>query len=175
MRAAERSTTSCSRRWPGGLGSLLARRGERVEEFVLSEPISARRHTEADRLGNAVGVLPVAVPTSRPPGALPWLLNHQRLINTFVTNLRGPETTVALIGARVREVVPVTTTVGNVPVVFGAVSYAGALILTVLADPDACPELDALAADLRAEVDALCTSAPEDTAALVNGDAGHTG
>jgi diacylglycerol O-acyltransferase / wax synthase len=97
------------------------------------------------------------------------------LINTFVTNLRGPETTVALIGARVREVVPVTTTVGNVPVVFGALSYAGALSLTVLADPDACPELDALTTDLRAEVEALCTSAPEDTAALANGDAAHSG
>ena len=108
-------------------------------------------------------------------GAFRAMVDRQRLVNTFLTNLRGPETTVALIGARVREVVPVTTTVGNVPVVFGALSYAGALILTVLADPDACPELDALAADLRAEVDALCTPAPEDTAALTNGDAEHTG
>jgi len=31
---------------------------------VVSVPISARRHTQADRLGNAIGVLPVAVPTA---------------------------------------------------------------------------------------------------------------
>jgi diacylglycerol O-acyltransferase / wax synthase len=52
-----------------------------------------------------------------------------------VTNLRGPETPVALVGAQVHQVVPVTTT--DVPVVFAALSYAGALTLTVLADPDA--------------------------------------
>ena len=38
---------------------------------------------------------------------------------------------------------------------FGALSYAGVLTLTVVADPDACPEIDALADDLRAELDAL--------------------
>ena len=96
------------------------------------------------------------------------MIDRQRLIITFVTNLRGPDAP-ALVHARVGEVARVTTTVGNVPVVFGALSYAGALSLTVLADPDACPELDALAADLRAEVDALSTSAPEDTSGAVPG------
>jgi diacylglycerol O-acyltransferase / wax synthase len=176
----------------GAIGGLLARRGERVEDIVVSVPISARRRTSADRLGNAVGVLPVAVPTAGPPtarlaavarrtagrrpapraasatllnagfrliaaaGLLPWLLDHQRLVTTFVTNLRGPEQPVTLLGAAVEHVVPVTTTTGNVPVVFGALSYAGVLTLAVVADPDACPELDDLAADLRAELDALC-------------------
>jgi diacylglycerol O-acyltransferase len=86
---------------------------------------------------------------------LPWFLDYQHLITTFVTNLRGPEQPVTLLGARVREIVPVTTTTGNVPVVFGALSYAGVLIPTVVADPDICPELDALVTDLRAELDAL--------------------
>jgi WS/DGAT/MGAT family acyltransferase len=175
----------------GVLGRLLARRGECVEEVVVSVPISARRRTTAERLGNAVGVLPVAVPTQGKPverlaaiahrtagrrpapraasatllnagfrliaaaGVLPWLLDHQHLITTFVTNLRGPERPVTLLGARVREVVPVTTTTGNVPVVFGALSYAGGLTMTVVADPDACPELDALVTDLHVELDAL--------------------
>ena len=48
-----------------------------------------------------------------------------------------------------------TTTPGNVPVVFGAFSYDGALTITVVADPDACPEVDAVADDLRAELDAI--------------------
>ena len=42
------------------------------------------------------------------------------------------------------------------PVVFAALSYAGVLTLTVVADPDTCSELDALVTDLRAELDALC-------------------
>ena len=182
----------------GALGALLARRGEQVDQIVASVPISARGSTRADRLGNAVGVLPVAVPTSGPPavrlaalarrtagrrpapraasgvlldaafrlvaatGALHWLIDHQHLVTTFVTNLRGPEQPVTLMGATVEQVVPVTTTTGNVPVVFGALSYAGVLTLTIVTDPDACPELDALAADLRAEVEALC-GATQDT------------
>jgi diacylglycerol O-acyltransferase len=67
---------------------------------------------------------------------------------------------VRLLGARVREVVPVTTTTGNAPVVFGALSYAGVLTLTVVVDPDIYPELDALVTDLPAELDALCAAPP---------------
>ncbi len=89
-------------------------------------------------------------------GVLPWLLAHQRLVTTFVTNLRGPGTAVSLLGTRVREIVPIVSTAGNVPVVVAALSYAGTLVLVVVADPDACPELDAVAADLRAELATMC-------------------
>ncbi|TCK22746.1 wax ester/triacylglycerol synthase domain-containing protein [Pseudonocardia endophytica] len=91
-------------------------------------------------------------------GALPWLLARQRLVTTFVTDLRGPGAPVAFLGARVREIVPVVSTTGNVPVVVAALSYAGTLALAVVADPEACPELDALATDLGAELEALCRS-----------------
>jgi len=173
------------------LGALLRGRGEQVEQVVASVSISARRRARADRLGNAVGVLPVGLPTSGPAaarlrevarrtalgrerpraasaplldavfrlaaavGALPWIVAHQRLVTTFVTNLRGPRTPLALLGARIREIVPVTTTTGNVPVVFGALSYAGTLTLTVVADPEACPEFETVVAALRADVAAL--------------------
>jgi hypothetical protein len=93
-------------------------------------------------------------------GLLPWLLDHQRLVTTFVTNLRGPDQPVSLLGAEVDHVVPVTTTTGNVPVVFGALSYAGVLTLAVVADPDLCPELDDVTADLRAELDEMCAATP---------------
>jgi WS/DGAT/MGAT family acyltransferase len=177
----------------GALGSLAARRGERVEDIVASVPISSRRSTDADRLGNAVGVLPVAVPATGTPdtrlatvarrtasrravprgasavvldavfravaasGALPWLLRRQHLVTTFVTNLRGPGAPVTLLGAGVREIVPVVSTTGNVPLVVAALSYAGTLVLAVVADPDACPELDAVAADLDADLGVLCS------------------
>jgi diacylglycerol O-acyltransferase len=88
------------------------------------------------------------------------VIDRQRLIITFVTNLRGPDAPLALVHARVGEVARVTTTVGNVPVVFAALCYAGTLRLTD-PDPDACRSwTNALVADLRAEVDALCASAP---------------
>ncbi|MCW0212130.1 MAG: WS/DGAT domain-containing protein [Pseudonocardia sp.] len=190
----------------GALGTLLRRRGESVGHVVASVPISARRQADAARPGNAVGVLPVPLPTSGPAvdrltevarrtagrratppaasaplldavfrllaasGALPWLLDHQRLVTTFVTNLRGPQAPLSLLGVPIREIVPVTTTTGNVPVVFGALSYAGALTLTVVADPDACPELDVLADDLGTDLAALLGPAHHGAAIPAPGD-----
>ncbi len=46
----------------GALRSTLAGRGETIDRFTLSIPISARRTTDAAHLGNHVGVLPVTVP-----------------------------------------------------------------------------------------------------------------
>ncbi|MER5670927.1 wax ester/triacylglycerol synthase domain-containing protein [Pseudonocardia alni] len=175
----------------GALGALTARRGETVGDLVVSVPVSARRSTDPGRLGNAVGTLPIAVPTAGTPqqrlaavarrtakgraapraasaalldpafrlvaaaGVLPWLLDHQHLVSTVVTDLRGPAAPVALLGTGVSAMVPVVSTVGDVPVVVAALSYAGVLVLSVVADPDTCPELDRLVADVRAELDAL--------------------
>lgn len=46
----------------GALVDLLARRGEQVEEIVVSVPVSRRRQGEAAALGNETGVVPVRVP-----------------------------------------------------------------------------------------------------------------
>lgn len=46
----------------GALHSLLATRGERVDDFVISVPFSARRHAGARDLGNQSGVIPLHVP-----------------------------------------------------------------------------------------------------------------
>jgi diacylglycerol O-acyltransferase len=51
----------------GALAALLARRGEHVRELVVSVPVSARTAREADRLGNAVGAVPVRVPVDAGP------------------------------------------------------------------------------------------------------------
>ena len=48
----------------GALASTLEERGDAVPgAFVVSVPVSARRATDAEALGNQVGVMPVAVPT----------------------------------------------------------------------------------------------------------------
>jgi len=55
----------------GALRGLLQGRGEDTDRVVVSIPISGRRDTTADRLGNEVGVLPVELPTV---GAATWRL-----------------------------------------------------------------------------------------------------
>jgi diacylglycerol O-acyltransferase / wax synthase len=44
------------------LHRLLASRGERVDQFVISVPFSARRHASSGDLGNQSGVIPLRIP-----------------------------------------------------------------------------------------------------------------
>lgn len=178
----------------GALRSVLAARGEPVDELVFSIPVSARRNADATDLGNQVGVIPIAVPatgqpgprladiaaitrrrkTSRPGssaalfgpvfrtlarlGIFDWFINRQHLVNSFVSNLRGPDRRLHLLGAQVVEVLPVSMTTGNVTVAFSALSYAGGLVVTVIADPERCPDLPALAAAVEAELGKIASA-----------------
>ena len=89
---------------------------------------------------------------------LHWFTDHQRMVNGFLTNLHGPDDWLSFLGAEVREVIPVSGTAGNVTVAFAALSYAGTLVITLIADPDACPDLPAVRDDLQSELDALIGS-----------------
>jgi diacylglycerol O-acyltransferase / wax synthase len=71
-------------------------------------------------------------------------IDHQRLIHTFVSNLRGPETALTLLGYPITGVIPLSVATGNVTVSFTALSYAGSLVITIGADPDTCPDFDRL-------------------------------
>jgi diacylglycerol O-acyltransferase / wax synthase len=88
-------------------------------------------------------------------GLFTWFVNNQRLVNTFVTNLRGPQIALTFLGARIVQIIPVSSIAGNVTAAFAALSYAGTLFVTVTVDPDRCPELDALRARLQRELDLL--------------------
>jgi WS/DGAT/MGAT family acyltransferase len=88
-------------------------------------------------------------------GLLRWFVEHQRLVNTFLSNLAGPRARLALAGWPVVEVLPVTTTPGNIGVNVCALSYAGDLTVVLVADPDLVPDLDRLAQTLAAELAAL--------------------
>ena len=59
-------------------------------------------------------------------GLLRWFVDRQRLVNSFLTNIRGPAEQLRFTGVDVDEVVPITVTAGNVTVAFAALSYAGA-------------------------------------------------
>lgn len=175
----------------GALAQFLHQRQEDVDHFVVSIPVSGREAATAARLGNELGVMPVTVPATGPPGArmeavaaitparkqthraasaavlipafrflaatgtLNWFTRHQRMVTTFVTNLRGPDSPVAFVDASVEEIIPVNSTSGNVRVAFGVFSYAGTLTVTVVADADLACDLPRLVALLQTELDGL--------------------
>jgi hypothetical protein len=160
----------------GALVELLARRGEKVAELVVSVPVSRRAQGEAGSLGNSTGVVPVSVPAVpdaatrlaalvaerdrvRGParggsaavltpvfrglaavGAFQAFVDHQRLVHTFVTNVRGPAHRMRVAGAEVVAVLPVAVNPGNVAVSFDVLSYAGTLAVTLVCDPGLVPE-----------------------------------
>ncbi|MFI2754219.1 wax ester/triacylglycerol synthase domain-containing protein [Cellulomonas sp. P22] len=104
---------------------------------------SARRHDDRGASAGLVGPvfrLLVAV------GAFRWFIDHQRLISTFLTNVRGPAEAVSVAGAHVREIVPLTSAPGNVAVTFAVLSSGGRLVVTVVTDPDVVADPTALAA-----------------------------
>jgi len=89
-------------------------------------------------------------------GLYRWYMNHQRRFHTLVSNVPGPERPLAFRGVPIRTIVPVGVgDSGNVAVSFLALSYAGTLTVTVIADPDALPDLGRLTAVLHADLDSL--------------------
>jgi WS/DGAT/MGAT family acyltransferase len=179
----------------GALHTLMGRRGEAVDRFVVSVPVSARRQADPTQLGNLVGVLPVELPATGDPwsrldrvarivrsrktraagasstllapvfralagtGLFGWYVARQRLVNTIVTNVRGPDHPLEFLGIPITDIVPVTTTTGNLTVCFAVFSYAGRLTVTLVADPVGCPDLPDLVSLLQDELDRL--TAPE--------------
>ncbi|HET7269729.1 MAG TPA: wax ester/triacylglycerol synthase domain-containing protein [Rubrobacter sp.] len=79
-------------------------------------------------------------------------------VNVESANLPGPERPLYFAGARLIEVFPLLNLIGNVALGVGALSYAGTYNIGVVADQDAYPDIDVLAASVRAELNALAAS-----------------
>ena len=177
------------------LHRLLVVRGERVDEFVISVPFSARRQASAGDLGNKSGVIPLHVPGVGDParrlesvaiatraakqaqrgastallgpffrllaaaGLFRWFIDRQRLIHTFVSNLPGPKSCLSFLGRPITSIIPLSSASGNVTVSFAVLSYAGSLAITLIADPDTCPDLSDLRDALEEEVHVLSATA----------------
>jgi hypothetical protein len=104
-------------------------------------------------------------------GAYRWWLRHQRRGHTLLSNVPGPDAPLALAGVPVRAIVPVAVgEAGNMPISFLALSYAGTLTVTVVADPDRVPDLPVLGRALQRELDRLVATgtapAATDSAAM---------
>jgi WS/DGAT/MGAT family acyltransferase len=177
------------------LRDLLAARDEAVDPVAVGVPVSMRRSTTMERLGNQVAPILVPAPvtgdlperleriadavrtgraaaTQPPPaiiatamwwaarlGLLHRYMTHQRRMHTMVSSLHGPDRRITLGGRAVVSIVPlVCAETGNVRVSFDVLSYAGALAITVVADPDAVPDLSGLATALHSELAALAST-----------------
>jgi diacylglycerol O-acyltransferase len=127
---------------------------ERLASAVVSTR-AAKRHVR----GASTVVLAPAFRLLDRLGLYQYFINHQRLIHTFVSNLRGPAQTLELLGRPLLELIPLSLGSGNLTVAFTALSYRGRLVLTINADPSTCPDVDRLCQALTDEFAALPATA----------------
>ena len=95
-------------------------------------------------------------------GRLGWyrpLFERQRAIITLSTNLRGPAQPLIVQGSPVVSLTPISPALGNVTVVFAAVSYAGRLRVTARLDRSVWAEEPILVDALREALDRLAGAA----------------
>jgi WS/DGAT/MGAT family acyltransferase len=83
------------------------------------------------------------------------LMPHQRFMNAYIANVPGPLTPLYFAGARVLELFPVVPITANISIGVGALSYAGQLNITVVADRKLCPDLAVFVEGLEHALDAL--------------------
>ncbi len=114
---------------------------------------TARR--KARPRGRSALLLGVAFRRLAALGRFRWFVEHQRLVHTFETNVRGPAGRLRIAGHEVSSLLPVAVNPGNIGASFAVLSYAGELAVTVVTDPDVVPDADALVALLQAELDGL--------------------
>jgi diacylglycerol O-acyltransferase / wax synthase len=79
-------------------------------------------------------------------------------VNVTTASIPGPTVPLYLTGARVLEVFPVLPLIANEPLGVGALSYAGAFNIGIVADRDAYPDLDVFVAGARQELGTLGVS-----------------
>jgi diacylglycerol O-acyltransferase / wax synthase len=79
-------------------------------------------------------------------------------VNVTTASIPGPTVPLYLAGARVLEVIPVLPLIANEPLGVGALSYAGAFNVGVVADRNAYSDLDVFVAGARGELDTLGVS-----------------
>jgi WS/DGAT/MGAT family acyltransferase len=143
-----------------------------------SVPVSVRRPSDPMTGGNRVGLMVAPLPVGEPDPvrrleaiaratrerkerplvgllesalmdrAMVCLMNRQRLINVFVSNVPGPPTPLFFCGARLVEVFQVGVIQGNVRVGVGVLSYGNQLDIDLVADAESVPDLDVFAEGL---------------------------
>jgi hypothetical protein len=121
-------------------------------ELIAAET-AARKHQARPQAGS--GIFRFAA------GQRAWYRHfpRQRSVNLVVTNAPGPPVPLYLAGAKLLELFPMMPVMGNLAFVVAALSYAGQLNLTAVADHDSCPDLEVFAQGVRSALDDLARSA----------------
>lgn len=147
----------------GELGNIVA--GLIVDLPVgVAEPVARIRSISADLrehkssgeaaaqagLMRAADLLPPTVARS-----LSRAVHHQPFVNVVVTNVPGTSFPLYSMGAQLLDAVPIVPLGGNLTVSIGVLSYDGSLDLGILADADACPDLDVLVDGIEEGFDEL--------------------
>lgn len=88
---------------------------------------------------------------------LPFMA-RQHLANVYVANVPGPSVRLYLAGAQLLETFPIVPLIGNITLGIGVLSYAGQFNITVVADRDACPDVEVFASGVRETLQSLAGS-----------------
>lgn len=81
--------------------------------------------------------------------------DQQRFANIYAANVPGPTESYFFAGARLLELFPVVPVTGNFTISVGALSYAGQFNVTVVADLNACPDIETFVAGMRRTLESL--------------------
>lgn len=154
----------------GGAHRLLRSRGELVPGLAIHVAVAASVRRPGESGGNRVGIRLVPVPVDEPDAgarleavatytaaarSLPpyhpnnrllqrWMvriMSRQRTINLVLSNMPGPTVPLYFAGARVQEMFQLSALQGNVGIGVGVLSYAGALNVDIVADPEIVPDI----------------------------------
>jgi diacylglycerol O-acyltransferase len=122
-------------------------------ELIAAET-AARKHKDRPQAGT--GIFRFVA------GQRAWYRHfpRQRSVNLVVTNAPGPPVPLYLAGARLLELFPMMPVMGNLTLVVAALSYAGQLNLTAVADHDHCPDLEVFAQGVHTALDDLARTVP---------------
>jgi WS/DGAT/MGAT family acyltransferase len=117
--------------------------------------VAARARLRSGQRGSSSALASPVVRTMAALGVFQWFIRHQRLVHTFETNVRGPESLGSVAGATVQRVVPLAVNPGNVTVSFDVLSAGGRLVTSIVSDPDRVGDHRLLREAVEAELAAV--------------------
>lgn len=106
----------------------------------MAERKASRQAADLAPLFSVVDLVPIPVLQH----LAPEVLSRQPFVNLAVTNLPGSPLPLHLLGARLRELHPIVTGVGNIACIVGVLSYCDRLGVGITVDPDVVPDADGL-------------------------------
>ncbi len=134
----------------------------------------AHIRTASDRMKGGLGTLKALMPTDFPSIGLPWLLGSAArawggvagrippLVNLVISNVPGPPVPLYLAGARMLSNAPASIVVHGIALNITVQTYEKQLEIGLIACGQALPEIDRLAAQLRAAYDGFIELAASD-------------